>query len=246
MNVANSRQHHVAAKAAIASLALLGLANISYTDELSRTAPEQIESVAYDYVVAAIEQQEKDVSHFEVQVTRLDRRLKLPPCEDSPMAENRGSSRFIGAIVVLVSCQKSGWRIHVPVTIRLFREVLVAAERLSRSTLLSASHVMLSEREVSRIRPNFLNSSADAVGKSLRRSISQGTVITQGMLQEQDLIRRGDSVIIVASKKGLSVRMPGIALMNGTLGNQIKVRNEHSRRIVKGWITAAGEIRVPM
>lgn len=242
----NSRQHHVAAQAAIASLALLLLANSSHADELLFTAPQQIESVVYDYVVEAIEQQEKNITHFEVQVTRLDRRLKLPPCEDPPMAESRGSSRFIGSMVLQVSCQKPGWRIHVPVTIRLFREVLVAAERLSRSTLLSTSNVMLSERDVSRIRPNFLNSSADAVGKSLRRSVSQGTVITQGMLQEQDLIRRGDSVIIVATKKGLSVRMPGVALMNGTLGNQIKVRNEHSRRIVKGWVTAAGEIRVPM
>lgn len=244
----NSRQHHVAAKAAKAAIAslLLLLASISHADELSWTAPEQIESVAYDYVVAAIKQQEKNISRFEVQVTRLDRRLKLPPCEDPPMAESKRSSRFIGSIVLQVSCQKPGWRIHVPVIVRLFREVLVAAERLSRNTLLSTSHVMLSERDLSRIRPNFLHSSADAVGKSLRRSVSQGTVITQGMLQEQELIKRGDSVIIVATKKGLSVRMPGVALMSGTLGNQIKVRNVHSRRIVKGWITAAGEIRVPM
>ncbi len=230
-----------------AVLALLLLAHVSHADEMAATAVEQIESVAYDFVVNALAQQEENSGRVEVTVAKLDRRLRLAPCEDAPVAENKGASKFIGSILLQVSCQKpSTWRMHVPVTIRLFREVVVAAERLPRSTLLTGAHLLLAERDVSKIHPSFLRSSEDAVGKSMRRSVSPGTVITQGMLQQQDLIRRGDSVIIVAGKNGLSVRMPGVALMNGTLGNQIRVRNEHSQRIVKGWITSAGEIRVPM
>jgi flagella basal body P-ring formation protein FlgA len=226
---------------------LLLTPNICNADASSERAVEQIEAAAYDYVVKALSRQESSFSRVDIKVSPLDPRLSLPLCNDPPVADSKGSTRLAGSIVVQVSCvNPSTWRIHVPVTVRLYKEVVVAADGVQRQTLLTASHLMLSEREVSKLRHNYLSSSADAIGKTLKRSVSQDTVISHGMLQEHNLIKRGDSVMIVATKKGLSVRMPGVALMNGTLGSQIKVKNEHSQRIVRGKITAAGEIQVPM
>ena len=213
----------------------------------SEQTVKQIEAAVYDHVDKALSRRQNSFSRVDIRVSPLDARISLPLCNDPPLADSKGSTRLAGSIIVQVSCENpSTWRIHVPVTIRLYKEVLVAADGVPRKTLLTASHLMLSEREVSKLRHNYLNSSTDAIGKTLKRSVSQGTVISHGMLQEHDLIKRGDSVMIVATKKGISVRMPGVALMNGTLGNQIKVKNERSQRIVRGKITAAGEIQVPM
>ena len=52
----------------------------------------------------------------------------------------------------------------------------------------------------------------------------------------------------MSSARGSSmfVRMPGIALEEGAIGQQIKVRNARSQRTVHARVTAPGQVEVAM
>jgi flagellar basal body P-ring formation protein FlgA len=71
-------------------------------------------------------------------------------------------------------------------------------------------------------------------------------VLTPNDAQPQRLVRRGETVTVVSRSGGIEVRAGGTALTDGARGERIRVRNDSSRRIVEGVVTAAGRIEVTL
>ncbi|MEL7187378.1 MAG: flagellar basal body P-ring formation chaperone FlgA, partial [Pseudomonadota bacterium] len=58
------------------------------------------------------------------------------------------------------------------------------------------------------------------------------------------IVRRGQSVTLVASAGGISVNMNGVALTDGGLNQRIRVENMHSGRIVEGIVRSREHVEV--
>lgn len=71
-------------------------------------------------------------------------------------------------------------------------------------------------------------------------------VITLVHLEQAEVVRKGDQVVITARSGTLSVRMPGEALSNGGLNEQIRVKNLNSQRVIKAQVMAPGQVEVSM
>ncbi|MCY1411705.1 flagella basal body P-ring formation protein FlgA [compost metagenome] len=57
-------------------------------------------------------------------------------------------------------------------------------------------------------------------------------------------MRRGDAVMIRARSSRVNVVMPGEALADGVPGQQIRVRNLQSQRVVKARVVEPGTVEV--
>ncbi|MNI79624.1 flagellar basal body P-ring biosynthesis protein FlgA [compost metagenome] len=71
-------------------------------------------------------------------------------------------------------------------------------------------------------------------------------VITLVNLEQAEVISKGDQVVIIARSGTLSVRMPGEALSNGGMREQIRVKNLNSKRVIKAQVIAPGQVEVAM
>jgi flagella basal body P-ring formation protein FlgA len=60
------------------------------------------------------------------------------------------------------------------------------------------------------------------------------------------VIRKGDQVVITARTGTMAVKMPGEALSNGGMNEQIRVRNLNSQRVVKARVTGPAQVEVSM
>ena len=69
-------------------------------------------------------------------------------------------------------------------------------------------------------------------------------VITPRMIEEPKVVKKGDEVMIVATKGALSVRSSGVALSDGRVGQQISVKNSATKRIVKARVKRKGLVQV--
>ena len=58
------------------------------------------------------------------------------------------------------------------------------------------------------------------------------------------LVKRGDIVTILAEIKGLTVRVNGNALTDGHRGDEIRVKNQRSKRILQAEVIGPGTVRV--
>ncbi len=183
----------------------------------------------------------------EVGVGRLDPRLRVPRCDRGLEAFLPAGSRLPGMATVGVRCAgPHPWLVYVPVTVRLYEEVLVARRNLPRGTRLEADDLELARRDVAPLTGGYLRDPAAARGKVLRRPVALGQVLAPGWLKAETLVRRGERVTLLARGGGMEVRMAGRALRDGAEGERIPVRNLSSRRVVEGQVVARSTVEVPL
>ena len=181
----------------------------------------------------------------EIQVGRLDPRLRLHNCDRELEAFLPNGGRTTGNTTVGVRCPGSKpWSLYVPVTVNVFKNVVVTSGALPRNTILNRSHLKMAKRNLAKLPQGYFVNPDRLVGMKLKRNLSAGLPLTPTMVKAQMVIKRGQRVMLVSRSKGVSVRMQGQALANGAMGELVRVKNLSSKRIVEGRVTNDGEVLI--
>lgn len=219
-------------------------------DSASVTRPEQLidatrwflEREVTDYL-----QRSQIQARYEVEINRLDPRLRLAPCDRPFTTKLESPAQPVGRTTVRVSCEGSSpWSVFVPAQVHLFREVIVARRPLARESILAQADVTLAERDVSLLTQGYLTALDQVLGNKLTRSVLPDQVLPPTYVSPAEVIRKGDQVVISAKNSTVNVRMPGEALSDGALGSQIRVKNQRSGRTVKARVVGPGQVEVAM
>lgn len=213
------------------------------------TLPEQLIGVTQGFLEFTVEDYlatTQTQGRYEIQVNTLDPRLRMPLCSQQ-LDASLESSTPLGRVTVKVRCDGTApWTVFVPAQVRLLREVVVMTRPLKRESVIDQGDVALRERDVGTLTQGYLTQLEQAVGMKLVRPTVLDQVLTQQHMEQADVIRKGDQVVIVARSGSLSVRMPGEALDRGGMEAQIRVRNLNSKRVVKARVTGPGQVEVAM
>ena len=213
------------------------------------TSMQDIERVVTHKVDAELKRQHiSDQSNQRVsfRVHSIDPRLQLVRCSQALEADIQGT-RLIGKISAKVSCRgNQPWSVYVPVSILIYKKVVTARAPLARGALLTNKHLQLTEVEISSLNQGYLNAVHLATGKQLKRSIRLNDVVKPNMLIEPKIISRGDDLTIFASSGALEVRSTGVALTDGKMGQQIRVKNKASKKIISATVISKGVVRVAL
>lgn len=181
------------------------------------------------------------------EIRHLDQRLKLDKCDQPLEVFDSANTRLIGYSSIGVRCQGSKmWKIHVPIKIIRYSDVLVMRENLSRGSILQASDLTSRRLDISRLSNGYFTDKNEVRGKILKRTLRRGDILTNGMLEVRKLIKRGDIVTIMASSGTLAIRVKGEALMDGRKGDLIRVKNHSSKREIQAIVVATGIVKVSM
>lgn len=214
------------------------------------TLPEQLIGVTQGFLEFSVEDYlatTQTPGRYEIQVNPLDPRLRMPLCSQQLDASLESPAQPLGRVTVRVRCDGSApWTIFVPATVKLFRDVVVVTRPLKRDNVVGENDVALRERDVGTLSQGFLTDLDQAVGMKMVRPTVLDQVLTAQHLEQAEVVRKGDHVVITARSGPLSVRMPGEALAKGGQGEQIRVRNLNSQRVVKARVTGPGQVEVAM
>jgi flagella basal body P-ring formation protein FlgA len=174
----------------------------------------------------------------------LDPRLHLPHCTEIEAFMPAGGRAF-GNTTVGVRCGGgNAWTIYIPVRVNAFADVVIANRPIARGATLSAADVRLERRDLATLPYGYVLQTDQITGKSLVRGITEGTVLNPNILTAPKWVKRGERVTVLAQAGGMEIRMNGEALMDGTEGSVIRVRNLNSARVVEGTVIAQGVIQV--
>lgn len=214
------------------------------------TLPEQLIGVTQGFLEFTVEDylaSSQTEGRYEITVNTLDPRLRMPLCDRDLDASLESPAQPLGRVTVRVRCNGSGpWTVFVPAQVRLFRDVVTVARPLKRESVVGDADVIMRERDVGTLNQGFLTQLDQAIGMKLLRPVVLDQVLTPQHLEQAEVIRKGDQVVITARSGSLSVRMPGEAMVNGGLSEQIRVRNLNSKRVVKARVTGPGQVEVAM
>lgn len=181
----------------------------------------------------------------EITSSRLDSRLKLNECTVPLEAYLPEGGRDLGRLTVGVKCSDSKpWSLHVPMTVTIYKDVIVTDRSLERGTILMDSDFKRVRYDVSKLPGGYLEDERAGVGMELKRRVSAGAPLTSSMIRKPKIVKRGQQVAIIAGAGGMEVRMSGKALSHGAVGDRIRVLNTRSKKKIEGTVTASGDVRV--
>lgn len=138
----------------------------------------------------------------------------------------------------------TGVRKEVRFRVSAYRPVVRATRSLAPGETLQEGDVTVQVEPLSPENEKALERLDAVLGKSLRRAVRGGEVITPLSLARDVLIKRGDLVTLVAEYKGIVVTTTGKARGEGTLGDRIVVENLSSRKRMEGIIVDERTVRV--
>ena len=98
--------------------------------------------------------------------------------------------------------------------------------------------------DISQISGGFLSGTDAAIGKVTTRPIQTGRPLLSRLLRARTVIQRGQTITMLARQAGFEVRSMGESLMDGAIGQRIKVRNRRSKRIVEGIVNEDGVVYI--
>ena len=125
-----------------------------------------------------------------------------------------------------------------------WRLMPVAAKPLKRGGVISASDVQLNQVNGTAVGRGIIEELGEIVGKNLTRDVGQGEMFHVGSVETLPVIATGSRVSMLYRNGRLEATAVGVALEAGGAQQEIKVRNESSKKIVVARVVDTGLVEV--
>ncbi len=223
---------------ALCAVAAAAQAEVSVAPELA----QQLQHMASQSAAAATAA--APGARVEVELGRIDPRLKLAPCARIEPYLPTGA-RLLGRSRIGLRCVEGSvrWNVYLPVTVRLFAQAWVARQALPQGTVLQAAHLMQAEVDLAASADPAYTHAALAIGRALARPVQAGQAVRRSDLRARQFFQAGDLVRVVAVGAGYAISVDAQALGPGFEGQPARVRTE-SGRVLNGIPTALRRVEV--
>lgn len=207
--------------------------------DVQHQSHDAIRAAVRDYV------QHELGSEAKLEMVRLDRRLKLHRCDQPLRIFWPPGSRKSGSISVGVACDDGKpWKIYAQSRISLLRRIVVLNRPLMRGDQLTAGDISFEERDISRLNGRYVEDIEHLIGFAAASSLNANTVLRVNMFKAPKLVKRGQTVMVLAGSPGFEVRVSGKALADGSAGDRVRVKNTRSKKIIEGRVLQNGDVKV--
>ena len=183
--------------------------------------------------------------HYQITAAQIDSRLQLPACEQNLDIFAQSGDIKAGRNTLAIRCHGlNAWTIYSTVLVREFRNVLIAGKQLDRNEVIGQEHLSTETRDISTLQQGYLSDPDEIINKQATRFITAGSVFYRMHFAEPTLIKRGERVNIQSGRPGLLITSSGEALMDGIKGQQIRVKNISSNRVIQATVTNPSVVTV--
>lgn len=138
-----------------------------------------------------------------------------------------GSTAYIPVNVVYKNGKNK--RTTISVRVKVFEDVYVAVNNISRWSRLKPSDFQLVEKDVSSIRGEAVKSVGEIIGKRADRYIKKGDVLITDSIEEMPVVFPGDKIEACSIVGSVKVSFFAFAKQEGRVGDIIRVRNSENK-----------------
>jgi len=201
--------------------------------------------------------QNQSVPAESVVLAPLDPRLQVKACS-SPLAMDLP---FASPETIRVRCAQPTWQLFVRVSVtgRVAassaqakaetaevekRQVLVAAVPLQRGTILTEAHVRLAEVDTPGMPVNVLEQVSQILHSEVVRDVRPDTPLRSQDIRPTLLVKRGQMVLMsIGQAQGFQISARVEAQQDGRYGEQIKLKNRDSGRMLTGLVKGPNQVQ---
>jgi flagella basal body P-ring formation protein FlgA len=201
--------------------------------------------------------QTQSVAPEAVVLTPLDPRLQIQACS-KPLNMDLP---FASPDTIRVRCAQPAWQLFVRVTVagRVAattgtaktesapvekRQVLVASVPLPRGMILTEAHVRLASVDTPGMPVNALEQVSQILYSEVVRDVRPDTPLRSQDIRPTVLVKRGQMVLMsVGQAQGFQISARVEAMQDGRYGEQIKLKNRDSGRMITGLVKGPNQVQ---
>ncbi len=128
--------------------------------------------------------------------------------------------------------------------LKIVKKVAVSNRTIQKNEMLSDDDLRWETREIDAFTKDALFTREEIVGEKAGRTIRPNSVITSGLLEKKFLVRRGGVATLVARLNSIKATSKVKVLSNGTIGDNVRVMNTVSRKILSAVVTGKNTLEV--
>ena len=216
---------------------------------LSTSALRNIEQDLRDTILRHLELVAAPDEPWQIELSLEEDQLRQLAEATVPWTIDGGSEPWTGPQVFTVAYQTPGGpnRLEVTAQISLPDPIVVLTAPLARGSVVGRADVQLTRPTAEHseyLAASAFRSLEDVVGKVARRTLSEGQVLTPSMVEEPTLVRRGQTVRVVAVAAGIRVTTFARARQSGTNGELIYVETLENREPFAAQVSGVREVQV--
>lgn len=175
-------------------------------------------------------------------IGNFDANNHLASCQSLEVAQAPGA-RAWGRTTVTVRCAQAGWRVFVPVHIRIIGGYVAAAQPLAQGQVITDNDLDLRTGDLSELPSGVLTDARQAVGRTASMPIPAGRPLRADMLRQAVIVQQGQSVKVISQGPGFQVANEGRALNSAIEGQVVQVRLGNGQ-VVSGIARGGGQVVV--
>ena len=200
---------------------------------------EEIEKLAKTSVEAQYLSQNNKEQKISISNPELDPRIHINECNSDlkvNILENQNSRN----INVKLSCDDpTNWHIYLTVKVTKLQPVLVAASNIDKGSILDNDNTKITFIEDYKIRGATLNNIEEVLGAKVKRNLQKDSAIYSNNVC---IVCKGEMVTILANSSSFQIKTNGTALSNGTVGEQVRIKNNRSGKVISARVKAINKV----
>ncbi|KTF12822.1 Flagella basal body P-ring formation protein FlgA [Pseudoalteromonas carrageenovora] len=199
-----------------------------------------LQEIAVSYVANQINTNDSDKT--QLSALPLDSRIPDRICKSPLELTSASEPPFNRQVTIQAKCQdEQAWAQYVHVRVVEMAPVVVANANLARGEVITKSHLSIQMKPSHFVRVQYLDNPDMLIGSRSKRNIRSGMPV---LLNQICMVCKGDSVNIYANLRGLRIKTTGIALEDGTLGEQVQIKNKKSGKILNARVDGVESVQV--
>lgn len=217
--------------------------------ELRYTFPKSI-AVERAYREVSVNELESAVRAFlgqaepNLQLRRIDTRTPIRVAANAPRVEAIAVEGAKNGQIGVDFQSTDDMRFRLKALVDEWRLVPTARRALLKGESVRGADVELVRKNVSALGRTYLDNISDIVGSTVNRDVGQGESFDRNSVSMPPMILAGSQVTIVYRNGALEASATGIALDSGSMNDEIRIRNDTSRKVVKGRVQDEGLVAV--
>lgn len=219
-----NQNHNVYPDRGIHFMKLLAIAALIWLGALPALADSREEALIEQRVRDFLIEQARPLGDS-VSVSVQRAQARLPACENPQPFLPRNNQRLYGRVAVGVDCNaEKGRTRYVQADVSVTIEHVVLARDVPRGATLTPQDVMLEKGLLEKLPRQAVKRIEGAVGLVATRALRVGTTLQSYQLRRENLVKRGQTVSVIARGEGFQVRREAQAMDNGAMGEQVRLR----------------------
>jgi len=173
--------------------------------------------------------------------------ITLPQGRLAIEVRERTGQGFLGNVFLTAQVNVNGKtvrNISLSGEVLLQKEVIRAARKIDRGTVIAKDDLAFTVEKIKDVRPDSNPRLEDIVGKRATRNIQAGQILTIPMMQDIPMVQKGKQVVIRADNGLITVTTVGVVQENGQQGDQVKVINVGSGKEIMATVISPGMVTV--